>query len=211
MARYVIVISALAMSLLFSAQAHAQAQDSPSLGDVARQAKKEKADKPVAKVFTNDDMSTGTYAAPSAASPGASSGKTQSASRESAGAAVSPTEAVERLQSALDHLASLDRRSLALEVLDGNGNNFAGRAAWEEKLFAAKQDFVAQTTYALQKAKEIAVSGQALKDAQDANDPRVKALAAKLGQLVQETQKNAAAFHAVATEGRELAGLPSPE
>jgi hypothetical protein len=155
-------------------------------------------------------MSTGSSAQASP-SQSASRGKTQSVGAESAGDIQSPAEGIEKLQSALDHLASLDRKTLALEVLNGSGTNFPGRSAWEERLFAAKQTFVAQTRSALEKAKEIAAAGQGFKDAQDMNDPRVKGLAAKLEQLVQETQSNAAAFHSVIEEGRALAGLPDAQ
>jgi len=211
MARHLTVISILAMWLVFIVPAHAQ--DSQSLGDVARQAKKDKADKPVAKVFTNDDMSSVSAgaSAPPSATVQASSGKAQSANKENADTVQSSAEGMERLQSALEHLESLDKRSLAVEVLEGNESNFPGRAAWEEKLFAAKQLFVAQTRASLQKAKEIALSGQAFKDAQDMNDPRVKSIAAKLDRLVQETQGNRAAFQVVIVEGRELAGLPDAQ
>src|SRR5579872_7273431 len=119
---------------MFSFSAHAQ--DSPSLGDVARQAQKDKAAKPVAKVFTNDDMSSGSYGTSSAAGLNSAT-KGASGSVSSAGAIQSSAEGLDRLQSALDHLASLDRTSLAVDILEGNDSNFPGRAAWEEKLFAA--------------------------------------------------------------------------
>lgn len=193
--------------MLFCVQGYAQ--DTPSLGDVARQAKKDKSDKPPAKVFTNDDMSTGSSASSSPAT--ASGGKNQSASQENSGEIHSSAEGLQKLQSALDGLASLDRATLADNVLDGNETNFPGRAAWEEKLFAAKQLFVEQTRLTVQKAKDIAVSGMAIQGAEDKNDPRVKSISAKLDQLVQETQRNRASFQAVVAEGRALAGLPDAQ
>jgi hypothetical protein len=195
-------ISAGALALFFCLSAHSQ--DSPSLGDVARQAKKDKTDKPVAKVFTNDDMSTGSSGTSSAGGSG-SSGKSQSGSVNNASTIQSSAEGLEKLQSALDQLASLDRISLAADVLEGNDTNFPGRAAWEEKLFAAKQTFVAQTRGVLQKAKQVTASAEGIKDVQDPNDARIKSLSAKLDQLVQETQRNSGSFQAVVAEGKALA------
>jgi hypothetical protein len=202
MQRYLTPISICALALVFCLPSHAQ--DSPSLGDVARQAQKDKAGKPTAKVFTNDDMPSVASSIPS--SPGAGSGRVaQPGPAGSPGGVQSPEEGLQRLQGALDHLASLDRASLATDVLEGNDSSFPGRDKWEEKLFAAKEKFVAQTSAILQKAKQITASSSGIKDAQDPNDSRVKSLAAKLDQLVKETQQDSAAFQAVVTEGKTLA------
>jgi hypothetical protein len=115
------------------------------------------------------------------------------------------------MQEALDHLASLDRAALATAVLEGNSSDFPGRAKWEEKLFAAKQTFVAQTRGVLQRAKNLTASAEGIKDAEDPNDPRVKSLGAKLQQLVEETQQNSAGFQAVVAEGKQLAAHPAAQ
>src|SRR5271167_1496153 len=57
MPRILSLIAACALALVFSSPGHGQ--DSPSLGDLARQAQKDKANKPKAKVITNDDMPSG--------------------------------------------------------------------------------------------------------------------------------------------------------
>jgi hypothetical protein len=202
MQRYLTPISICALGLAFCLPSHAQ--DSPSLGDVARQAQKDKTGKPTAKVFTNDDMPSVASSIPS--SSGAASGRVaQPGPAGNPGGVQSPEEGLQRLQGALDHLSSLDRVSLATDVLEGNDADFPGRDKWEEKLFVAKEKFVAQTSAILQKAKQITASSAGIKDAQDPNDSRVKNLAAKLDQLVQETKQDSTAFQAVVTEGKALA------
>ena len=141
--------------------------------------------------------------------PGGGSARVaQGGSAGNPGAIQSPAEGLERLQGALDHLASLDRASLAMDVLEGNDTNFAGRAKWEEKLFAAREKFVAQTGAVLQKARQITASSAAIRDVQDPNDSRVKSLGAKLDEMVQQAQQNSAAFQAVVAEGKALAAQP---
>ncbi len=200
------LLSTCALALLFCLPGHSQ--DSPSLGDVARQTQKDKANKPVAKVFTNDDMPSSSGSTSSALGGGA--GRVVAPSSDgTAGAPQSPAQMLERLQSALDHLDSLDRASLARDVLEGDDSEFAGRAKWEEKLFAAKQTFVAQTRAILQKAKQLTASSEGIQDATDTSDAHVKILSDKLDQLVQQTQQNSAAFQAVVAEGKALAAQPA--
>lgn len=203
MRRTITLIAAGALALCFCLAGHAQ--DSQSLGDVARQSQKDKAAKPaVAKVFTNDDLTAGSSVTTTTggAHPGE---KGASANTGGPGGIQSPADGLEKLQSALDQLASLDRASLSVVVLEGNGTNFPGRAAWEEELFAAKQTFVAQSRLTLQKARQIAASAEGIRGSTDPNDPRVKSLGAKLDQLVQEAQRNGAAFQTVVAEGKSLA------
>jgi len=52
----------------------------------------------------------------------------------------------------------------------------------------------------------IEAAAEGMKDVQDMNDPRAKAVNAKLQDLIQQTQQNAAAFKAVMDEGKTLAG-----
>ncbi len=102
-------------------------------------------------------------------------------------------------------LDSLDRATLASNVLEGNTSNFPGRARWEEQLFAAKQDFVSENRDVLQKMRQLDASAEGLKDVQDPNDPRAKSMSAKLQELMQESQHASAAFQAVIAEGKDLA------
>src|SRR5665213_1279850 len=197
------ILSTGAMALLCCLPGHAQ--DSPSLGDVARQAQKDKniANRPTAKVFTNEDMPS-VFNGASFGSAAGSGRIAQPVPGGNASAAQSPAQMLERLQSALDHLDSLDRASLASDILEGNDSDFPGRAKWEEKLYAAKQTFVAQTRVILQKAKQLTASSEGIKDANDASDAHVKILSDKLDQLVQQTQQNSVAFQAVVAEGKAL-------
>ena len=205
MPRNLSLIAACALALFFCSPG--RAQDSPSLGDLARQAQKDKANKPPAKVITNDDMPSRSGGIGSA--PGGGSGRVvQPGAAGNSGEIQSPGEGLERLQASVDHLDSLDRATLATDVLEGNSSDFPGRAKWEEKLFAAKQTFVSQTRVILQKARQLTASSESIKDAEDPNDSRVKTLAAKLDQLVQQAQQSSAAFQAVVTEGKNLAAHP---
>ncbi len=220
MARSLDILAASILFLVFSIPACGQ--DSPSLGDLARQAQKnrERSDKPAAKVITNDDIpsrsipsapAAGAGSIAAAGSVGAAQPGTLNASESASAPSIStPAEGIEKIQSTLDHLDSLDRTTLATTILDGNGANFAGRAQWEERLFAAKQSFVSQGRALLQTAKQLEASAGVMKDIQDPNDPRVKSFAAKLEQLVQENQQNSAAFQSVVAEGKSLASQPVP-
>jgi hypothetical protein len=202
MSRNLTLTLACALALAVCAPGHSQ--DSPSLGDLARQAQKDKANMPPAKVITNDDVSSGpggisAALGKGAASPGAA-GKSD--------APQSPAEAFERLQTMLDQLAAMDRATLVSNVLDGNTSNFPGRAKWEEKVFAAKQLYVTQTRDALQKARQLEASVDGMRTAPDPKDPRVKQMVTMLQQLMQENQEAGAVFQAVITEGKNLAARP---
>ena len=127
-------------------------QDSPSLGDLARQAQKDKANKPPAKVITNDDVASGSGDISS--SLGSSTGSAQTAQPGvpgKTGDPGSPAVGFEKLQTLLDQLDSLDAATLASNVLQGNETNFSGRSRWEAKLYAAKQTFVAESRSVLER------------------------------------------------------------
>jgi hypothetical protein len=179
-----IAMCALALATCASARAQDSQAPSPSLGDLARQAQKnkdkEKANKPAAKVLTNDDLPS-------------NSGEIVSA------------QALENMQSMLDQLDGLDRAALAKNVLQGNNSNFPGRASWEVKLFTAKQSYVSQGRDALQKARQLRASAEGMKNAQDPNDPRVKNMNVKLQEYVRDCVQVGSAFQAVVMEGRDLA------
>jgi lysophospholipase L1-like esterase len=202
MSRSLSLITACALALVFCSTG--RGQDSPSLGDVARKAQKDKANRPQAKVITNDDMPSGSGGISSAL--GSGPGRViQPGSTGKPDEMQSPAEGLEKLQSVVDQLDSLDRATLVSNALGGNDTNFPGRAKWEEKLLAAKQTLVSQTRALLQKARQLEASAEGMKDVQDPNDPRVKSISAKVQQLVQESQQNSAAFQAVITEGKDLA------
>lgn len=207
MPRTVGVISACALALIFCMPGKAQ-DSTPSLGDLARQAQKDKANKPAPKVITNDDMpgASGSISSVPGTEMNTSGSKTPAAD---SGSSQTPEAGIAKLQAAVDHLESLDRATLAEEVLQGSKADFPGRAQWEGKMFAAKQTFVSQLRGLIQQANQIEASAQALKNVQDPNDPRVKRLKESLKQLMETTVQETANFQAVAEEGKDLAALPA--
>jgi hypothetical protein len=220
MARSLNLILACALALVTFASARAQdaTPSSPSLGDLARQAQKDKdknrdkdkdsPTKPAAKVFTNDDMSSGSSG--DSAVPGGSLGQGAQLSAESKpGAAPSAAEKLAKMEALLDQVESLDRAALVRTALEGKDSDFPGRAKWEERLLAAKQAYVAQARGEVQEAKQIVATADSLKGIQDPNDPRVKDVKARLQSLVRGAVQTESAFQAVMMEGRDLAAQPA--
>ena len=214
MARSINLIVACALALVIFAPARAQdsAPSSPSLGDLARQAQKNKdrdkdndsATKPAAKVFTNDDLPSSS----GGVSSGLGGGFGQAAQLPAGGkpaAALTPSEKISKLEAFLDQVETLDRATLVQSALQGRDADFPGRAKWEERLFAAKQTYVVQARDVIQKARQIVASAESLKGIQDQNDPRVKDMNARLQVLIREAMQTDAAFQAVMMEGRDLA------
>jgi hypothetical protein len=213
---------ALALAISFCLPGRAQDSPAPSLGTVAKQAQKEKEKdkdkekgKPQAKkVFTNDDLSSGAGPGSSSTSPGPADVMQPAAPGNPAAAAslspaASPADQLEQMGSLLGQLDSLDRATLAKNVLGGNEANFPGRSEWEQRLFAAKQAFVAKEREIMTKASQLESSSKGLPDTPDPNDPGAKNLNSQLDRLVQETEQSSAAFQALVAEGKELAGQSS--
>jgi hypothetical protein len=212
MARSPILIAACALTLVACSSARAQdAQpSSASLGDLARQAQKDKdkdkANKTAAKVLTNDDLPSGSSGDPSALGPGFDqlSNQPQPAGSQP-GANLSPAQKLAALEAFIGQVESMDRSTLVRSVLKGNDADFPGRARWEDRLVAAKETYVVQFRELIQKAKQIVAGADSLKGAQDPNDPRVKEMSAKLQNLMRDAVQTSAALQAVVIEGRDLA------
>ena len=209
MARNLNLIAACALALIIS---HPPARKIrrrilPSLGDLARQAQKDKdkqANKATAKVLTNDDIPSGSGGA--SATLGGGLGQTaQLTPGGKPGADPSPAEKLAKLEAVVDRVEALDRATLVRNVLNGNDIDFPGRAKWEERLFAAKQTYVAQARDLIQKARQIVASADSLKGNQDPSDPRVKEMSVRLQALTREAVQTDSAFQAVMIEGRDLA------
>ena len=208
MSRRLILIAACALALAACASTRAQdsSSSSPSLGDLARQAQKDKAkaNKPAAKVLTNDDLPSSSGGASDAL--GGSFGQVaQLPSGGKPGADPSPAEKLAMMETLINHVDSLDRATLVHNVLNGKDVDFPGRAKWEERLFAAKQTYVVQAREMLQKAKQIVASADSFKGNQDPNDPRVKEMGARLQTLIRDAVQMDSAFQAIMIEGRDLA------
>ena len=206
MPRSLSLIATCALALIFCSPG--RGQDSPSLGDLARKAQKDKANKPPAKVITNDDMPSGSGGNSSALGGGLGR-VVQPGSASKTNEFQSPAENLEKLQSVVDQLDSLDRAALVSNALGGNLSDFPGRARWEEKLVAAKQTFVSQIRAQLQKARQLVAEAEGMKGVQDPNDPRVKRMSLKVQQLAEESVQYSAAFQAVIMEGKDLAAQPA--
>jgi hypothetical protein len=209
-ARRITLIAACALALFTFASARAQdaPANSPSLGDLARQAQKDKdkdkTNKASAKVLTNDDLPSGSGGA--SATLGGGLGQTaQATSGGKPGADPSPAEKLAMLEAVVDRVEGLDRATLVRNVLNSNDIDFPGRAKWEERLFAAKQVYVAQARDLIQKARQIVASADSLKGNQDPSDPRVKEMSARLQSLTREAVQTDSAFQALMIEGRDLA------
>jgi hypothetical protein len=198
------LLSVSVLTVIFSYPA--AAQDSPSLGDIARQAQKnrekDRASKPAAKVLTNDDMPSG------ASSAGVTLGG-GSASPVPSEANLTPAQQLDQLDSVVTRVAALDKAALVRNVLQEKSEvNFPGRAAWEQRLLAARDAYVAQNRAVIQKARQIVASADSLKGTPDPNDPRVKELAARLQNLTRDAVQTDAGLQAVVIEGRDLASQP---
>lgn len=198
------VIGACALALVCCAPGKAQ-DSSPSLGDLARQAQKDKANKPAAKVITNDDMPSTSVGAGASISGGLGQLAPGQAGSGSS-AQLSPTEKLAQLEKLLNVADSLDKTTLARSVLqDKKDVDFPGRARWEDRMYAAKQLFVTQNRELIDRARQIIASADSLKGTPDPNDPRVKEVRAQLEALVQDSVRADSALQAVAMEGRDLA------
>ena len=188
-----------------------RAQDSPSLGELARQAQKNKTSNPPKKVLTNDDISGGSSSAPALVSPGlgavpapakSSAASSGSANPDSGAAA---DQAVAHMESVIQALDGMNRPDLVRTALQGVDTNFPGRSAWESKLLSAKQLYVARGRDLVARVKQIQTSAEALQGSHDPNDPRVKDLTVQLQALIRDGTHMDAAFQAVILEGRDLA------
>ena len=203
MSRRLTLIATCALALAAGASMRAQdsSSSSPSLGDLARQAQKDKAkaNKPAAKVLTNDDLPS------SSGGPSDALGGGLQPSGSKPGADPSPAEKLAMIEALMDRLEVLDRATLVHNALNGKDVDFPGRAKWEERLVAAKETYVAQARVLIQKARQIVASADSLKGNQDPNDPRVKEMGARLQTLVRDAVQMDSAFQAIMIEGRDLA------
>lgn len=190
-----------------SSQDPSQPQAQPSLGDVARQARKDK-EKNTAKpktVITDDTLpsSNGLSGAGLAdlSSPKGSGGN---------GSMANALAKVEEAEAELKQLDALDRTSLAKVVLLDNDVNFPNRRAWEDKLFAAKQHYVSHERELIVELKKMMAQVESWKSAQggqklDPGDPRAQQLKSKVTEIIQDALRTEQDYRAVVMEGWDLA------
>jgi len=196
-------LSASVMVLLFCLPG--RSQDSPSLGDLARQLQKGKSNTPTTKTITNDDIPS----APGISSPGLGE-VSNSKLPVKPTASATPSDELARVESLVNKIDSMDRATLVKAVLEGVDSNFPGRSQWEQKMYAAKLTYVSQGRDLIQKVKQLSASAQSLQGNKNPDDPRVKDPTNKLKELIQNGSRADAAFQAVMLEGRDLASQSSP-
>src|SRR5579863_2972149 len=181
-------------------------QDQPSVVDAARAAAAAKKDKAAAvssnsaskTVITEDSIGSGALASSKSGGASAAAPTDKFKSLDEAWGRLQMTE------SALDQLEPLSKPELVNLVLQGNQTDFPNRAQWEDKLFAAK------TNYVQRSRQLVAATQQMLADIADlqkqgqlqANDPRVQALAKKGKQLTQLATRTESDFQSVVNEGK---------
>jgi hypothetical protein len=184
------------------------AQDQPSLGDVARQARKdkEKNNAPAKKVITDDTLP------PSKGLSGAALGDLSSAQSSDGGSAIARALAkLEQAETALDKLAPLDRATLAKAALLDNDVDFPNRRGWEDKLFSAKEVYVSHGRELFQEMRQILKEVQASRSSQGGagklspDDPRGQQMMQRIQGLVQDAVRTDRAYQAVVVEGWDLA------
>jgi hypothetical protein len=203
MLRKLSFLSASLMILFFCLPG--RSQDSPSLGDLARQLQKEKGGTPATKTITNDDIPS----ASGSSSPGPGEVRNSKVPVKP-GASATPSDELARVESAVNKIDSMDRATLLKSVLEGVDTNFPGRSQWEQKMYAAKLEYVSQGRELIQKMKQLMASAQSLQGTRDPDDPRVKDLMNRAKDLVRDGTHADAAFQAVILEGRDLASPSSP-
>jgi hypothetical protein len=190
-----------------SSQDPSQPQAPPSLGDVARQARKDReknAAKP--KTIITDDTFPSNNGLSGAGLADLSSPK----SSVGDGSMANALAKVEEAEAELKQLDALDRTSLAKVVLLDNDVNFPNRRAWEDKLFAAKQHYVSHEGELIVELKKMMAQVESWKSAQgsqklDPSDPRAQQLKSRITEIIQDALRTEQNYRAVVMEGWDLA------
>ena len=180
----------------------AQAQDQPSLADVARKARKDKeGKKPSAKkVVTEDDM-------PSSSAGGSLAALGNPDALASVGGSADEPPEMKLVEAEARTLDMMDKPTMARHALEGNGADFPGRAAWEDKLFRAKQEYVAGLRAIVADVKVTLEKAKAMRGPDgklQGGDPRVQQLVEHAQAVLAAGKRMDAAFEAVILECREL-------
>lgn len=182
-----------------------QGQQPPSLGDVARQARKDKeknATKP--RMVITDDTLPSSKGFSGFADIGSQAGG-DGGSMAKALAKIDEAEAV------LKQMDALDRGTLAKAVLLDNDVDFPNRRAWEDKLYAAKERYVSHERELIVEMKQIMGRVQSWKASQggqgklDPNDPRAQQTLQRVQEIIQEAVRTEQDYRTVVMEGWDLA------
>jgi len=211
MLRPISVVAALLWLALLATPGYAQVQSQdpapsqpqPSLGDVARQARKDR-EKNAAKpktVITDESMSSSQSLTGMAGDLGGSQGGVDSPAMSKALAKVEEAEA------GLRKLESLDRATLAKAILLDNDVDFPNRRAWENKLYDAKEHYVSHEGQLITELKQILAQVQSwqTQGKLDPKDPRAQQMKSRLVEIVQDAVRTEQDYRAVVMEGWDLA------
>ena len=185
-------------------QTQDQPPPQPSLGDIARQARRDK-EKNIAKpktVITEESLPSSNGLGGLSSDLGNSQGAGDSSSMAKALAKVQEAEV------GLRKLESLDRSSLAKVVLLDHDVDFPNRRAWEDKLYAAKEHYVSHEGDLIVELRQIAAQVQSQQGSQgklDPKDPRTQQMKNRLLEILQEAIRTEQDYRAVVMEGWDLA------
>jgi hypothetical protein len=196
-------LAVLACALIPSTPGYAQ--DQPSLGDVARQARKDK-EKNAAQpktVITDDNL-------PSSKALGGLSDLGSSKSAGDGSAMSKALEGLDRAESALNKMDPMDRTTLAKAALLDNDVDFPDRRRWEDKLYSAKQQYVSHGRELFGEMRHILADVQSLQSQSGQrkvgpDDPHAKELLRRLQEIVQDAVRTENAYQSVVVEGWDLA------
>ena len=184
-------------------QDRVQPQPQPSLGDVARQARKDR-EKNAAKpktVITDENMPSSQGLNGLAGDFSGSQGGVNSDAMAKALAKVEEAEA------GLRKLESLDHATLAKAVLLDNDVDFPNRRAWEDKLYAAKEHYVSHEGELIAEMKQIVAQVQSWQSQGklDPKDPRAQQMKTRIAEIMQDAIRAEQGYRAVVMEGWDLA------
>ncbi len=197
-------LAALTWVLIPSAPGYAQ--DQPSLGDVARQARKDKEKNTAQRkaVITDDSL-------PSSKALGGLGDLGSSKSAGDGSAMAKGVEALDRAETALNKLDPMDRATLAKAALLDNDVDFPNRPRWEDKLYSAKQQYVSHGRELFREMRQVLGDVQSLQSSQGGqkklspDDPRAQELLRRLQDIVQDAVRTENAYQSVVVEGWDLA------
>jgi hypothetical protein len=207
MFRKMTFLAALIWLVIPSTSVLAQDQEQPSLGDVARAARKDK-EKNNAKpktVITDDTLPS------SKGLSGLSLGDLGSSQSASGGSAMAQAMArIDEVEAGLKQMDTLDRATLAKAVLLDNDVDFPNRRNWEDKLYAAKERYVSRERELIVELKQIVAQVQSMQTSQgkqklNPEDPQAQQMLRRLQEIIQDAVRTEQVYRAVVMEGWDLA------
>jgi len=207
-----------------SAQTQQQAAPpAPSLGDVARKYREEKAEKekngaPQGALYTNEGVIPKGGANALGIAPVAKPNQSVGGAAGRGGAGATPSfdtmmASLDTAMAQMNELAALDRATLVGAILKDNNVDFPGRADWEARLMAGRDAYVARGRQLNQAMKELLTQANALHDANPNlkdDDPRVKQLMNMVTQVTADAKKTGDDFQNLMDEGRVKAKVAHP-